>query len=43
MRQLQMSARALHHILELACTIANLAGSERIETAYLAEAVQYRP
>jgi magnesium chelatase family protein len=43
MRQLQMSARAFHRILKLARTIADLAGGERIETAHLAEAVQYRP
>ena len=43
MQQLSMSARAFHRILKLARTIADLAGSERIETAYLAEAIQYRP
>jgi len=43
MQQLQMSARAYHRILKLARTIADLAGSHRIEVAHLAEAIQYRP
>ena len=43
MQQLQMSARAFHRILKLARTIADLAGSGRIEPAHLAEAIQYRP
>jgi magnesium chelatase family protein len=43
MRQLQMSARAFHRILKLARTVADLSGSDRIETAHLAEAIQYRP
>ena len=43
MQQLAMSARAFHRVLKLARTIADLAGSEHIETAHLAEAIQYRP
>jgi magnesium chelatase family protein len=53
MQQLQMSARAYHRTqsVKLARTIADpsaslrtgLAGSERIETVHLAEAIQYRP
>ena len=43
MKQLHMSARAYHRILKLARTIADLDGSDGIETAHLAEAIQYRP
>lgn len=43
MRQLHLSARAYHRTLKLARTITDLAGSEKIEAAHLAEAVQYRP
>lgn len=43
MQQLQMSARAFHRILKLAHAIADFGGSEQIETAHLAEAIQYRP
>jgi predicted ATPase with chaperone activity len=46
-----MSARAFHHILKLARTIAGLAGSQKVQTVHpsatlrtgLAEAIQYRP
>jgi magnesium chelatase family protein len=43
MQQLHMSARAYRRILKLARTIADLAGSDEIQTAHLAEATQYRP
>ena len=43
MKQLHMSARAYHRILKLAQTIADLVGSDSIETPHLAEAIQYRP
>ena len=42
MTQLSLSARAFHRVLKLARTIADMAGSERIASPHLAEAVQYR-
>jgi magnesium chelatase family protein len=45
MQQLQMSARAYHRTpsVKLSRTIADLAGSPRIQAEHVAEAIQYRP
>lgn len=41
--QLQLSARAYHRVIKLARTIADLEGSEKIQTPHILEALQYRP
>jgi len=40
---LDFFTRAYHRILKLTGTIADLAGSEEIQSVHLAEALQYRP
>ncbi|MBI5952275.1 MAG: hypothetical protein HY865_11505 [Chloroflexi bacterium] len=45
MSQLNLSARAYHRTrsAKLAQTIADLAGSEEIQSTHVAETLQYRP
>ena len=40
--RLALSAAALHRVLRVARTLADIAGAERLSAAHVAEAVQYR-
>ena len=42
MNELKLSARAYDLILKVARTIADLAGSDRLTSDHLSEAIQYR-
>ena len=39
----ECTRRVVHRILKLPLTIANLAGSDPLQTVHLAETIQYRP
>jgi magnesium chelatase family protein len=41
--RLQLSARSFHRTLRVARTVADLAGSERVESSAVAEALMFRP
>jgi len=41
--RLQLSARSFHRTLRVARTVADLAKSERVESAAVAEALMFRP
>lgn len=43
MGEMSLSARAYYRVLKLARAIAALAACEQIQTAFLAEPLQYRP